>query len=402
MQGLAPSYRAEALTAAGGAIAIDEDAGHLNPRHRKRSSVSIEQPFADFVMSVGDKTITSTGALKPVAEETALDEARTQGSIVMGLVPFDPAQPATLWVPQSYAITERTETDSAKISLHELPAPTRIEGIDNPRYRQAVGDAVARMNNGEFDKVVLARTLTAHYDQPLNITEVFTNLTLQQPRAYTFSVKLPGSNEYLMGASPELVFKTEENGCFQTHPLAGSAKRSEEPGGIEDMQIGEQLMRSAKDRAEHATVVDDIRSRLAPLTQQMNVPAVPELMTTPQLWHLGTKITGVLQGHLSSLDGARAIHPTPAICGTPRDIALDAIQKYEDFDRGYFGGLVGYMDANGNGSWALVLRCARVSAHQATLFAGAGIVSASQPDSEHSETATKLGTFGRVLGISTR
>ncbi len=371
-------------------------------RERKFSPVSIEQPFADFVMSVGHQSITSAGELTAVTEETALETARAQKSIVMGLVPFDPSRPATLWVPQSYTVEERKDAGTATNGSHNFPAPSRVEGIDNPRYRQAVGDAVARMNNGEFDKVVLARTLTAHYDQPLKIADVYDNLTLQQPRAYTFSVKLPDSDEYLMGASPELVFKTEAGGRFNTHPLAGSAQRSAHPGDLEDMQIGEQLMRSAKDRAEHATVIDDIRSRLAPLTEELDAPAVPELMTTPQLWHLGTKITGVLKGHLSSLDGARAIHPTPAICGTPRDIALESIREYEDFDRGYFGGLVGYMDADGNGSWALVLRCARVSPHRATLFAGAGIVRASQPESEHAETATKLGTFGKVLGISTR
>lgn len=371
-------------------------------RDRKFSPVSIEQPFADFVMSVGHQNITSTGALTPVTEETALKTARAQNSIVVGLVPFDPSSPATLWVPQSYTFEDRQIPEDTAAASHTFPVPTCIEGADNPRYRQAVGAAVARMNRGELDKVVLARTLTAHYNQPLNIADVYDNLTLQQPRAYTFSVKLPGSEEYLMGASPELVFKTEAGGRFHTHPLAGSAQRSGHPGGLEDMQIGEQLMHSAKDRAEHATVIADIRSRLAPLAEELDVPAVPELMTTPQLWHLGTKITGILKEDLTSLDGARAIHPTPAICGTPRDIALESIREYEDFDRGYFGGLVGYMDAEGNGSWVLVLRCARVSPRRATLFAGAGIVRASEPESEHAETATKLGTFGRVLGISTR
>ena len=104
---------------------------------------------------------------------------------------------------------------------------------------------------------------------------------------------------------------------------------------------------------------------------------------------------------LTCLDGARAIHPTPAICGAPTEKALELIRQLESFERRYFGGLVGYMDAEGNGEWALVLRCAQVSPDEAVLYAGAGIVAESDPELEHTETGTKLGSFGRALGVET-
>ncbi len=299
-------------------------------------------------------------------------------------------------------VPERWEkTPTPQRPVHKLPQPSLLEGIDNPGYRQAVATAVQKLNDGELDKVVLARLLHAKYEgQTLDPETVYTNLLAQQPRAFVFSAKLPGSDRYLMGASPELVFHSEE-GAFTTHPLAGTVSRTALAGSTDDAQLGEALLRSAKDRAEHATVVDDIRHRLESLTEELHVPAVPSLMATPQLWHLGTKIWGKLRPGMSSLDGARAIHPTPAICGFPTESALDLIQQLENFNRGFFGGLVGWMDAQGNGEWALVLRCAEVSETQATLFAGAGIVKGSTPESEHAETANKLGSFGKALGIDT-
>ncbi|MBM7052038.1 isochorismate synthase [Rothia sp. ZJ932] len=346
-----------------------------------------------FYMSTGQESIYSTGTLTPVTEENCLEVATARDSVVMGLVPFDPAQPARLWVPESF------ERGTLPVTTEKpMPSLASVSGQDNPGYRAAVATAVECMGKGELDKVVLARTLTAEFDAHLHAPDVLDNLRALQPRAYTFSVAIPGTKQYLMGASPELVFSTHD-GDFETFPLAGSAPR-QTPGSIEDMQTGEELMRSAKDRAEHATVVDDIRRRLTPLVETLEIPATPTLVTTPQLWHLGTRIQGNLAPGISSLQGARAIHPTPAICGTPREEALETIAELEDFDRGFFGGLVGYMDANGNGSWALVLRCALVGEHSATLFAGAGIIKASEPVKEHEETATKLGTFAQALGVT--
>ena len=160
-------------------------------------------------------------------------------------------------------------------------------------------------------------------------------------------------------------------------------------------------MASPKDRGEHATVIASIRAQLEPITRQLTIPEEPSLLQTPQLWHLGTPISGVLKQGMTCLDGAHAIHPTPAICGTPTEVARRMITELEPFSRDYFGGLVGYMNADGSGQWALVLRCAEVDAQTAILYAGAGIVAESDPVLEHTETGTKLGSFGRALGINT-
>lgn len=346
-----------------------------------------------FMLAEGDSLVRAEGQLLPVEEHEALQVAARLGSAVVGLIPFDPDAPAQLAVPERL-VRERSLVPG---EVSGAPVIAAVTGLDNPEYRSAVARAVELMNRGQLDKVVLARLLRVAFEQQLDVGALFDTLRAQQPRATVFSVQLPGGN-YLMGASPELVVRTDASGV-RTVPLAGSAARTEQPGSTDDAQVGEALMRSAKDRAEHATVVRDIEQRLRPLTTQLDVPAVPQLLSTPQLWHLSTPITGQLAPGVSSLQVARAIHPTPAICGTPRETALQLIQELEPFERGFFGGLVGYMDAEGYGSWYLVLRCAEVAKFEATLFAGAGIVQDSLPAREHAETEAKLATFARALGL---
>lgn len=348
-----------------------------------------------FMLAAGDTLVRAHGALTPVAEEQALQVAAEKNSAVVAVIPFDPGAPAYLAVPDQL-IREHLPVLPSHGAVNQ-PQPVEVTGLDNADYRQAVAQAVELMDRGDLDKVVLSRLVQISYSEDLNLPHLFDTLRAQQPRATVFSVEIPGGAQ-LMGASPELVLHSDQQG-FRTVPLAGSAPRIYRPGSTDDAQVAEQLLRSAKDRAEHATVVRDIRQRLEPLTVEMEVPPVPVLASTPQLWHLSTPIQGVLQPGISSLQAARAIHPTPAICGTPTEAAQQLIDRLEPFDRGYFGGLVGYMDANGYGSWFLVLRCALVEPQRATLFAGAGIVKDSNPAGEHAETATKLGTFARALGV---
>lgn len=361
----------------------------------------MSNPLPDFLFATGTRVLRSAGTAHPVALEDAREAAAQAGTAVVGLIPFDPAAPAHLFVP------ERLEEQHIPVPQPvQLAAPAAVRGRENPGFRASVAAAVERMQTGPLRKVVLSRLLQADYAPgALNTAGVYNNLRAQQPNTFVFSVKLPEGHRglngpYLMGASPELIFSTE-GAAFKTHPLAGSAPRTAPEDTVEDTAIARRLMNSPKDRAEHATVIEHLRTRLTPIARELNIPDAPTLFRTPQLWHLGTPISGVLTDGLCCLDGARAIHPTPAICGAPTPEALAAIGELEPFERRFFGGLVGYMDAAGNGQWALVLRCAEVDHQTAILYAGAGIVAASDPVLEHTETGTKLGSFGRALGIDT-
>ncbi|WP_178946016.1 isochorismate synthase MenF [Kocuria sp. TGY1127_2] len=373
----------------------------LTPPHSVAAVATPEQEIGrktlpDFAMSTQRGTLQTSGELLPVAEDECQAIARERGSIVVGMLPFDPDEKSLLCVPERFTWSSRYPAIQA---TSEAARPTSVIGYDSQLYRDAVTSAVTRIHEGSLEKVVLSRALELVYEaHALKPGAVYRNLLAQNPSAYVFTVRDPSTGEYVMGASPELVVGVHDGKC-STHPLAGSASRQIASGPTEDAQAGEALLKSAKDRAEHATVVQDITARLEPLCESLNVPPVPTLVATPQLWHLGTPMSGKLKQGITALDAARAIHPTPAICGMPRSAALEIIRELEPYERGYYGGLVGWMDADGNGEWALNLRSGRVGARRATLCAGAGIVDGSTAGGEHHETAIKLSTFLAALGL---
>ena len=375
----------------------DKDGDPLTPdRTIATSNGDQHARLPGFTMTTPRGTLEAGGELHEVDRDECLDVAREINSIVVGLLPFDPAEAPRLAVPEWFRWTPREQGEENRIPLAR---PTGTLGLDSRIFRDSVAAAVQRIHDGQLEKVVLSRALELHYDdEPLDPAALYANLKKMNPSAYVFSVRDTSTGEYIMGASPELVVGVE-SGEVSTKPLAGSASRAASDP-TEDAQTGEALMRSAKDRAEHATVVDDIAHRLKPITTELNVPAAPSLVATPQLWHLGTYISGRLLPGLSALDAAQAVHPTTAICGTPRNVALDVIRELEPSQRGFYGGLVGWTDPDGNGEWALNLRSGRVGPRTVTLRAGAGIVNGSTPTGEHHETAVKLSTFLASLGLT--
>ena len=131
-----------------------------------------------------------------------------------------------------------------------------------------------------------------------------------------------------------------------------------------------------------------------------DVPSEPSIFHTETMWHLGTRIEGVLKDPATtSLDLALAMHPTPAVCGFPQQKAAEAISDIESFNRELFTGMVGWCNASGDGEWAVTIRCAEINANKIRLFAGAGIVPGSNPDKELGETSAKFKTMLNALGI---
>ena len=159
-------------------------------------------------------------------------------------------------------------------------------------------------------------------------------------------------------------------------------------------------MHSAKDRHEHKLVTDAMRATLQPRSRLLSVPETPSLLTTATLWHLATQIQGdVLDDRENALSLACLLHPTPALSGFPHQRAQALIQRLEPFERQLFGGIVGWCDDQGNGEWVVTIRCGTVNGPRVRLFAGAGIVADSQPESEWRETGVKLDTMLRAFGL---
>lgn len=170
--------------------------------------------------------------------------------------------------------------------------------------------------------------------------------------------------------------------------LAGSMGRGASPE--EDERLADELLGSAKDRTEHAIVASAIREMLAGVCSEIDVAAAPTLMTLPNVRHLATPISGRVFPGRTILDLVEQLHPTPGVGGYPRDAALALIRSEERLDRGWYAGPVGWMDARGDGEFAVGIRSALLSGLEATLFTGCGIVAASDPDREYDESRWKL------------
>ncbi|WP_326725303.1 isochorismate synthase [Streptomyces sp. NBC_00243] len=343
---------------------------------------------------------------RPLARRVreVLDARRRAGApapIVVGSLPFAPDAPPSLAVPESVRWAPPLREDP----LIALPVPDTDERTDwqvtevpaAARYGEAVAAAVGRMRAGEFDKVVLARTLELTSPREPDLPAMLRRLARRDPAGYTFAVP-SGPGRTLIGASPELLV-ARRGGLLTANPLAGSAQRS--PDLAEDVRRAAALLESPKDLHEHAVVVAAVREALAPFCTRLEVPERPTLVRTAAMWHLSTTVTGELADPaVSALDLASALHPTPAVCGTPTEVARAVIDELEPFDRGPYTGMVGWQDADGDGEWVVTIRCAEAEGRSLRLFAGAGVVAASSPEAETAETGAKFRTFLSAVGAS--
>lgn len=371
------------------------------------------RPGTDRFLATPRHTLLGSGTTAAVPHDArpltlrvreVLDGARRAGGpapVVVGSVPFAPGGVAALAVPETVRWAAALRADPL-IALHRPDAGQgddwRIREVPAAEeYSAAVAAAVERMRAGEFDKVVLARTLELTSARDLDLPAMLSRLARRDPDGYTFAVP-SGPGRTLLGASPELLV-ARRGDRLVANPLAGSAPRSSDLA--EDVRRAAALLDSPKDLHEHAVVVDAIREALAPFCVRLDVPERPTLVRTAAMWHLSTTLTGELRDPSSTaLDLASALHPTPAVCGTPTEVARQVIADSEPFDRGAYTGMVGWQNADGDGDWVVTIRCAEAEDRTLRLFAGAGVVAESSPAAETAETGAKFRTFLSAVGAA--
>ena len=325
---------------------------------------------------------------------------RTGPELLVGALPFDPHADDALYQPARFSAPG---TGALPASLGTLVAAAELPPARD--YADAVARCVAALKAAPDDadalrKVVLARGLRVEGSAPIDPHGLAVKLG-SDASVTTYVVPLPvaagEAPAWLVGATPELLVSRRGRNVV-SHPLAGSARRTGH--AAEDQRRTEALLASDKDLHEHRFVVEAILDGLAPLCGQLQAPPRPSLQTTATMLHLATRITGTLKDPgVSSATLAGLLHPTPAVCGTPRLPALQAIRDLEPFDRGFYAGAVGWTDAAGDGDWYVAIRCARVQGNAMHLFAGAGIVADSQPALEVDETAAKFMALRNAIGI---
>jgi menaquinone-specific isochorismate synthase len=332
------------------------------------------------------------------------------GLVAYGCFLFDPANSASrssLIVPQTVVGRRNGQvwrTDIGLATEHEIPASQLLRperprnvtfgdgGLSGPEWEAAVAEAVRRIGNGELDKVVLARDLLAFAENDIDLRWIAARLAENYAQCWTYVV------DGLVGATPEMLVKREA-GLATSRVLAGTIRRSGDDD--HDLNLAAALARSSKDLEEHEYAVRSVARALAPFCSGMNVPDAPYVLQLPNVLHLATDITAVADKGVASLALAAALHPTAAVCGTPTDSARSLIAELEHLDRERYAGPVGWIDANGDGEWAIALRCGQLSEtdpHQIRLFAGCGIVAGSDPASELAEANAKLIPMRDSLG----
>ena len=277
----------------------------------------------------------------------------------------------------------------------ESGVPAQRTELGRVTWEDAVQEALLAIQEGRFSKVVLARTLDVTTAEPLDPVDVVLHLWRQNPGTHVFLFE-PRAGRPLLGAAPETI-ATLRRGVFHATAVAGSIARGESEQ--EQRSLAERLLGSDKDRQEHAISLQDMVARLGPLAEQVWAEEEPHVLTLSGIQHLETEIRARAPGR-SVLELLAALHPTPAVCGLPRDAALEFLRGEEPFERGWYSGPVGFFEGDGNGVFAPALRTAVGHGRTWRLFAGAGIVAGSRPDLEWDETSIKFEPVLRALTAS--
>lgn len=341
---------------------------------------------------------TGPGDTVAIDDVAAALRDRPEGVVAAGALPFAGGGGLVIGEDQVRRtdpfVTTKIGEGGATLVTGMVPAAAFGEAAVTPVpspaiYTGGVEEAVRRIRAGELRKVVLARTIEVTADRTFDPRRLAHRLRAVDPHAFSFIA--PADDGVLVGATPELLV-SRQGREVRANPLAGSAPRSGDKE--EDRANAEALVASAKNREEHAIVVEAIASALRPRCATLTWDPEPVLLETANVWHLSTRFRGRLADPApSALELALALHPTPAIAGAPTDAALAAIGQLEGFPRGAYAGPVGWVDAAGNGAWAIALRCALLSDDRATLYAGAGIVGGSDAADELDETDRKFRAF---------
>jgi menaquinone-specific isochorismate synthase len=320
------------------------------------------------------------------------------GPIIFTSFSFDEEEPSLLVIPQVVIVVRNgkswiTWIGDKQPSLTKAVHPSALGPITwapgsltDEQWCERIQRSVDRIKLGELDKVVLARDIVATTSTPIDPLSLVHELDFGYPSTWVYSV---GD---LVGATPELLVRLSKT-LVTSRVLAGTIRRS---GDEErDLALAASLAKSSKDLEEHEYAVRSVADALAPYASSTNVPESPYVLHLPNVMHLATDVTGVINESPANVDIftlISALHPSAAVCGTPTEKAEDLIKEYESMNRGRYAGPVGWVDARGDGEIGIALRCGQLSEDHKSirLFAGCGIVAGSDPIQELAESQAKL------------
>jgi len=263
--------------------------------------------------------------------------------------------------------------------------------LTEQQWETRVAQAIAKIDKSEIDKVVLARDLIATTQVDIDVRPILFKLSKNYPATWVFSV------DGLIGATPELLLRLSR-GMVTSRVLAGTIPKTGDDA--RDLALAGSLARSSKDLEEHEYAVRSVAEALEPFCSSTNVPDAPFVLHLANVMHLATDVTGALlesAHHIDAFALLKSLHPSAAVCGTPRNIAFDVIDEIEGMNRGRYAGPVGWIDARGDGELGIALRSGQVTQNEIRIFAGCGIVAGSDPVVELAESSAKFSAMKSAL-----
>ena len=319
------------------------------------------------------------------------------GPVLFTSFSFDRNEESVLVIPQVVVGQKGAQSwitwigDTPQPVLPESPTQQRLgnftfgEGsISAQAWKERVAQAIKQIEDSKVDKVVLARDVVATSDSEIDSRGILKKLAQEYPSTWTFAV------DGLIGATPELLLRLSR-GMVTSRVLAGTIPKTGDDE--KDLALAASLARSSKDLEEHEYAVRSVAEALEPFCSSTNVPESPFVLHLANVMHLATDVTGALIESKNRVDAfslLKSLHPSAAVCGTPRNIAFDIIDEIEGMNRGRYAGPVGWIDASGDGELGIALRTGQISGNQIRIFAGCGIVAGSNPDKELEESAAKM------------
>lgn len=335
-----------------------------------------------------------------------IPEEYGSGPVAFGSFVFDPentSQTGVMLVPKNVISRRKGVTYRTTVALEKDPDRAWIRNgkdssrfVENPTSAEqkvsqwifAVNHALDAIHKGELEKVILAREIIIAVPHDLQNSSILTALLANEKSSWIFQV------DRLLGATPEMLLK-RSGAAVHSRVLAGTYAGGE--------QQSHDYFESSKSRREHELAVSSVVEKLMTRYPTGTSASQPFILELASLAHLATDVVATATDNQSALDLAAELHPTAAVCGTPRNAARSFIAAHENLDRGRYTGPVGWVDPRGNGEWGIALRCAEVlgtDERALRLFAGCGIVEESLPEDELQETADKFGPLLRALGDS--
>ena len=321
------------------------------------------------------------------------------GPILFTSFAFDETEPSKLIIPQIVigqkngkswitwiGETSQPEISQLKNSVISGEIKWQSGSISEENWRSQVAVAIKSINDGELEKVVLARDLTATSTTAIDARQLLMRLEIEYPSTWLFLV------DGLVGATPELLVRLSKS-LVTSRVLAGTIRKTGDED--RDLTLAASLAKSSKDLEEHEYAVRSVADALAPFCSSTNVPDSPFVLHLSNVMHLATDVTGVLNDSAKPTDIFTLIselHPSAAVCGTPTKKASELITELEQMNRGRYAGPVGWIDIHGDGEIAIALRCGQISQDKLKIqiYAGCGVVAGSDPEKEFAESQAKL------------